>query len=28
MVARYLRQHQPDVLEQFEKIVATQSLDQ
>ena len=28
MVARYLRQHQPDVLEQFEKIVATKSLDQ
>ncbi|MFA5160430.1 MAG: plasmid partitioning protein RepB C-terminal domain-containing protein [Candidatus Omnitrophota bacterium] len=28
MVARYLRQHQPEVLEQFEKIVATKSLDQ
>ena len=27
MVARYLRQHQPEVLEQFEKIVATKSLD-
>lgn len=27
LVARYLRQHQPDVLEQFEKIVATKSLD-
>ncbi|HPB90398.1 MAG TPA: hypothetical protein PLD80_02670 [Rugosibacter sp.] len=28
MVARYLRQHQPEVLEQFEKIVSTKSLDQ
>jgi hypothetical protein len=27
MVARYLRQHQPEVLEQFEKIVSTKSLD-
>jgi hypothetical protein len=28
MVARYLRQHQPEVLEQYEKIVATKSLEQ
>jgi hypothetical protein len=28
LVAKYLRQHQPDVMEQFEKIVATKSLDQ
>ena len=28
MVARYLRQHQPEVLEQFKKIVATKSLNQ
>ena len=28
LVAKYLRQHQPEVLEQFEKIVATKSLDQ
>lgn len=28
MVAKYLRQHQPEVLEQFERIVATKSLDQ
>jgi hypothetical protein len=27
-VAKYLKQHQPDVLEQFEKVVATKSLDQ
>jgi ParB-like chromosome segregation protein Spo0J len=27
LVAKYLRQHQPDVMEQFEKIVATRSLD-
>lgn len=27
LVAKYLRQHQPDVMEQFEKIVATKSLD-
>lgn len=28
LVARYLRQYQPEVLEQFEKIVAIKSLDQ
>jgi len=28
MVTRYLRQHQPEVLEQFEKIVSTKSLEQ
>ena len=28
LVVKYLRQHQPEVLEQFEKIVATKSLDQ
>jgi len=27
LVAKYLRQHQPEVLEQFEKIVSTKSLD-
>jgi hypothetical protein len=28
MVAKYLPQHQPKVLEQFEKIVSTKSPDQ
>jgi hypothetical protein len=27
-VAKYIRQHQPDILDQFEKIIATSSLDQ